>query len=349
MKILYVGFNELYHTADKVYLRGLRSNGVEVVECFLPERGIKRYVRLLSCFLRHRRSVDCFIVGYASPQAVVLLRLLTFKKIIYNAVSSEYERMVVSRGLAKPFSVKGFHYWLLDFQASHCASLVMLESQHQVDYFRSLFKISAKKCLLAWTGVDERIFYFDDKVAKFSQFTVIFRGRLLPESGAEVVVRAAKKLENQEIKFLMVANGFWLKKIQALVDELKPTNLKLITEHLSDEELRVLMQQSHLSLGQLSDHPRLERTVPHKAYESLALKLPYLTGRNPAIMELLKEGETCLACKPADADDLVKKIIWAKDHEAELTAIAERGYELYRASLTAQALAGRLLKKVTER
>ena len=349
MKILYVGFNELYHTADKVYLNGLRSNGVEVVECFLPVRGVKRYLSLLNCFLRHRRSIGCLVVGYASPQAVVFLRLFTFKKIIYNAVSSEYERMVVSRGLAKPFSLKGFYYWLLDFQASHCASLVMLESQHQVDYFRSLFKISAKKCLLAWTGVDERIFYFDDKVAKFSQFTVIFRGRLLPESGAEVVVQTAKKLENQGVTLIMVANGFWLKKIQALVDELKPVNLKLITERLSDDALRILMQQSHLSLGQLSNHPRVQQTIPHKAYESLALKLPYLTGRNPAIMELLKEGETCLACNPADADDLAKKISWAKDHPTESAVIARRGYELYRSTLTAHALAGRLLKKIRER
>ncbi|OGY51288.1 MAG: hypothetical protein A3J59_02350 [Candidatus Buchananbacteria bacterium RIFCSPHIGHO2_02_FULL_56_16] len=349
MKILYVGFNELYHTADKVYLHGLHSNGVDVIECFLVERGVKRYTRLLRCFLQHRRSVDWFVVGYASPQAVVFLRLLTFKKIIYNAVSSEYERMVVSRGLAKPFSLKGFYYWLLDFQASHCASLLMLESQHQIDYFRSLFKISAKKCFLAWTGVDGRIFYFDEKVAKFSQFTVIFRGRLLPESGAEVVVRAAKKLEGQGVKFLMVANGFWLKKIQALIDELKPANLTFYTEHLDDGELRLLMQQSNVSLGQLSNHPRLERTVPHKAYESLALKLPYLTGRNPAIMELLKEGETCLACNPADADDLAKKISWAKDHPTESAVIAQRGYELYRSTLTAQALASRLFKKVTER
>ena len=349
MKLLYVGLGELYHTADRVYITGMRENGAEVVEDFSPQRGIGRYTSLLRSWLRNRKYLDCVVVGYASPQAVVFLRLLTMKRIIYNAVSSEYERMVVSRGLAKPLSIKGFYYWLLDFFASHCASLVMLESQHQIDYFCQLFKVSKKKCLLAWTGVDDRVFYYDKKIANFSQFTVMFRGRLLPESGAENVVAAAKKLENDGVQFIMVANGFWLTKIQVLIGQLKPTNLRLITEHLSDDELRTLMQQSHLSLGQLSNHPRVWRTIPHKAYESLALKLPYLTARNPAVMELLTEDQTCLACNPADPADLAEKIRWAKNNSEKITAVAENGYRLLQQQLTPKMLASNLLTHITRR
>lgn len=348
MKILYLGFNELHHTIDNVYINGLRENRVEVINYFFSDSGFSRYFKVLKCFWRNQKKIDAIIIGYASPQIVVWLRFFTFKKIIYNAISSEYERMIVSRQVAKSFSPKGFYYWLLDFLASHSASLIMLESQHQINYFSQLFWVSKQKCFLAWTGVNDKIFYYDKKLAKFSQFTVIFRGRLLPESGAEYVVEAAKKLEGQDVKIIMVSSGFALNKIKSLIDKLQPTNLELITDRLSDEQLRIIMQRSHLSLGQLSNHPRLGRTIPHKAYESLALALPYLTGRNLAVMELLKDGETCLTCNQADAASLAQKIVWAKNHSTELIQIGNNGYKLYFKKLTAQKLASQLLNQINK-
>ena len=169
---------------------------------------------------------------------------------------------------------------------------------------------------------------------------------MLPEAGAEYAVRAAKILEKEDIKVVMHANDQELPKIKKLIDELRPANFQLITEFLSDIDLRNLMQKCHLSLGQLSGHPRLQRTIPHKAYESLALRLPYLTADNKGVMELLKPGENCLVCRPADPQSLAEQILWAKAHPYELEQIAENGYRLYQEKLTAKTLAGELLKVI---
>lgn len=292
------------------------------------------------------KSADFIFVGYDSPKLVSIARIFTRKKIIYNALCSVYERLIVSRNLAPKFSLRACYYWLLDFFAVNSANLVMLESDGQINYFKDLFFAPEKKLIRAWTGVDENNFFYDPSLKKFDKFTVIFRGALMPESGAEFVIRAAKLLEGEDINFIMQSGGLELKKIKKTVEDLNPKNLKLKYDFISNEELRVLMQKCHLSLGQLSDHDRLKRTIPHKCYEALALRLPYLTASNNGVMELLIPEKTCLVCKSADEKSLARAILWAKDHPAEIEAIAQSGYDFYQENLKPTILAANLLSRI---
>ncbi|MFA4872444.1 MAG: glycosyltransferase family 4 protein [Patescibacteria group bacterium] len=346
MTMLYIGFAQPHTSIDGVYLRGLRENGIEVIDYFFPQKSLARYWQILSAYFKQRHSVDIICAGYASPHVVIWLRLWSRKKIVYNALCSEYERKIISRNLASTHSVKAIYYWLLDILACWCADLIMVESAHQKAFFEKKFHVPGGKLMVAWTGTDDKKFHFDPQSKKFDDFTVLFRGRLLPEAGGDIVVKAAKILEGKGIKVLMLANGIELEKIQKLIHELQPQNLELKTEYLTEDELIALMLRCHVSLGQLSSHERLERTIPHKAYESLCLRLPYLTARNPAIIEIVKEGETCIACNPDDPEDLAEKILWFRDHPKEREEIAERGYRLYHERFTPQALAAALLNEL---
>lgn len=345
MNIFYVSFSKLEYSVNAVYIKGLEQNGATVFRVYLKGKSWSSYLKALREYWRRRKGVDFILVGYDSPQLAVWLNLFSRKKIIYNTLCSVYERFIVSRAAASRWSLKSFYYWLIDFLGGYASDLVMLESHEQIKYFHKLFGVNPRKCIRAWTGTDEDKFFYDSAIPKADTFTVIFRGGLLPESGAEFAVKAAKILENEPIKFVMHANDQELPKIEKLISELQPKNFELITEFLSDEKLRTLMQKSHLSLGQLSKHPRLTRTIPHKCYESLALGLPYLTASNKGVLELLETGKTCLTCEPASAESLARQILWAKNHPAELAQIAKNGYRLYQEKLTSKTLAGKLLKE----
>lgn len=345
MKIFYLSCSKLSHSVNAVYIKGLQQNGV-IVSAFQVSKRLNGYLTAAR-YLKDSKGADLVMVGYDSPGLVTFFKLLTGKKVVYNALCSVYERLIVSRALAGPFSLKAAYYWFLDFLASHSADLIMVETDAQIIYFKKLFGIPKKKLFRAWTGVDEEKFYFDPTIEKFPEFTVVFRGALLPESGWEYVVRAAKKLEAWPIQFSMLIGGQELSKAKKLIEELKPRNLKFITEFLSDKDLRELMQRCHLSLGQLSDHLRSQRTIPHKCYESLAMKLPYLTASNQGVLELLKDGETCIVCESINAESLAQKILWARSHLQELEQIAENGYRLFKKNLTAKSLAGILIAKLT--
>lgn len=328
-----------------VCIKGLRENGVKV-ETFRVSPGIIGYLKVLS-FLRNNRSdSDHIFIGFDSPLLAIFLRPFFRKKIIYIAFRSLYEGLIVSRELASPFSVKAIYYWLLDFAAVHFADLTVVESDNQTEYFKKIFKVNKGKIFKNWIGVDEDKFFYDPEISKNNKFTVLFRGALQLETGAEYAVRAAKLLEGQDVQFIMHVGGQLAGKIEDLINELRPNNLQYFFDFLPVQELRKLMGRCHVSLGQLSQHDRLQRTIPHKAYESLAMKLPYLTASNKGILELLRDGETCITCKSADHESLAEKILWTRNNYPIAQKIAENGYKLYQTKLKSNILAKNLLNRL---
>lgn len=346
MRILYLSYSRLENSVNAVYLRGLQQNGTTVLAYQIDRRGLAGYCQALR-YGRINQAVDWVMIGYESPELVVLAKLFSRQPIIFNALCSTYERIVLARGLANRFSLKTLYYWLLDWLAVHCANLVMLESNQQLAYWQKLFRVTPAKLFRAWTGVDEGRFFYDPAVAKLPRFTVVFRGYLIPESGAEYLVEAAQYLRPEPIDIIMLANGPTLAQLQQRGAALGLTNLQFVTGYQASARLRRIMQQCHLSIGQLSAHARLTRTIPHKCYEALALGLPYLTAANAGVLELLTPGENCLTCRPADPCDLAERISWAKNHPVELARIAQQGRQLFQDRLTAKHLARALLNRLS--
>lgn len=341
--ILYLSRSRLDNFANSIYLKGLSELGCQVEAHYIEKSWTGRSKALKRVL---RGKFDFLMIGYDSPWLVIGCRLFTRKKIVYDAILPAYERLITSRNLAGRWSAKGAYYWLIDFLAYHFADLVLLETDHQINFVSRFYLVGKKKLFRAWTGVDGDNFFYDPSVPKFPAFTVLFRGAFMPEAGTEHAIRAAKILEDQGIRFIIIGGGILLGEIRELVEELKPTNLELITDFLPYRKLRETMQKCHLSLGQLSDHSRLARTIPNKAYESLAMKLPYLTAANFGILELLMPNETCFTCVPADARSLVDKILWAKNNYSLAEKVAENGYQLYQNKLRSAVLTKNLLDRI---
>lgn len=338
MKFCYINSNNSY-PQDKHIIDGLRENGHDVLELNEKKHGFNKHIHIAKCFRRKEYSCDAIIVGFTSPLFVHTLRCISNKKIIFNAALSQYEANIISRGLQGPRSLAALKWRIIDFISFHLASFVLLESAAQIDFVHKFFLVPRKKLVRSWTGVDEKEFFYDPGIKKNQEFTVLFRGRFLPESGILTVIETAKKLENKNIRFLIIGHGFMYREVNALMEKLKPKNIEMISKTLPVSELRNHMLSCHISLGQLADHPRLSRTLPCKLFESLALKLPYLTGRNTGVLELLKEDDNCIAVEPGNSNELAEKILFLKNNPNILEKIAEQGYKLYKKNLTSQQLA----------
>ncbi len=338
MKFFYINTGNSY-PPNKHLIDGLRENGHEVFELNETGQGLGKYARVAKSYRANGRFCDVVIVGYPAPVFVPLMRLISLKKVVFNAVSSQYESNIISRGSFKPQLLNALKWWLVDFVSFHLSSKVLLESNAQVDFVHKFFLVPKKKLVHAWMGVDEKEFFYDPSIKKRNTFTVLFRGRFLPESGIQTVIESAKKLESSGIKFLIIGHGFMHLEVSALMAKLAPTNIEMINEKIPSRELREQMLSCHISLGQMADHPRLARTLPCKLFETLALKLPYLTGRNAGVLELLKEDETCFAVEPNDVGDLAQKILFLKDRPELLEKVSGKGYQLYKEKLTSKYLA----------
>lgn len=338
MKFLYISTGNKY-PPDKHLIDGLKENGHNVFELTENKQGLFKYTTFTHDFLKNKYSFDCIIVGYGLSFFVPIVRFISLKKIIFNAVSSHYEANIISRSTDGPWSLVALKWWLIDFISFNLSSLVLLESNAQINFIHKTFLISKKKLIKSWMGVDEEVFFKDSNIEKEKEFTVLFRGRFLPESGILTVIETAKKLEDKDIKFRIIGEGFMYKEVNSLMNKLKPGNIDFINKPLPTVELREKMLSCNISLGQLAIHDRLLRTIPAKLYESLALGLPYLTGRNKGVLELLSDGENCITVEPGNSDDLAEKILYLKNNPEIFQKVADKGYNLYKEKLTSKQLA----------
>jgi glycosyltransferase involved in cell wall biosynthesis len=113
---------------------------------------------------------------------------------------------------------------------------------------------------------------------------------------------------------------------------------------MESNDLRRIMLSSHVSLGQFENNDRLNRTIPHKAGESLALKLPYITGRSDGISELLVDGKSCLMVNLADHHDLANKIMVLRNDPSLARNLVDNGYVVYEKFLTPKVIGGELVR-----
>ena len=344
--VLYFGITDENYSRNKVYIEGLRRNGFTVKLCIDKSSGLRKYWRLFKKHWSVRKSYDVMVVSYSSYIIVPFARLITRKPVIFDALCSFYESEIISRDAFKgnPFRIPFVRS--VDWMATHFAHHVLVETDRQKQYFIDELGVRPEKLVTVYTGVDDSAFYIDQKVEKSREFTVLFRGRIMIEAGVTHILEAAKLLEDEDIRFLIIGFG-WneaLRRFQESFSGLNLKKLEYIGTQIPIDALRSSMLKCHVSLGQFEDNERLKRTIPHKAFESLAMKLPYLTARAEGVMEILKDGVNCLMVNPADPVDLAKKIKMLRDDRALADKLNESGYKLYLERFTPEKIVEPIIK-----
>ncbi len=348
MKICWFGTYNSDWGRSQIYMQGLRMARVEILECQSVAKGIYKYLEL---FRKHKEisgQYEAMVVGYPGHAVVWFAKLISPKPVIFDALCTMYEGVVLSRGSKGFLGLKSLYVRFVDWLAVRCADVVLVESEAQKKYFEQRFGQSAKYRVV-YTGANDAVFHPDLNVIKNEQFTVLFRGKFLPEAGIEYIIESAKILEGQGVNFLIIGNGWQEKLIKAQVENYKLKNLELITENLPNGDLVGRMNECHVSLGQFADHERLERTIPHKCFESLAIGLPYLTAQMNGVAEILKDGESSFFCRPADAQDLADKILYLKNNPTVAKRIGERGRVVYEERFTPFKLAQNILEIISHK
>jgi glycosyltransferase involved in cell wall biosynthesis len=195
------------------------------------------------------------------------------------------------------------------------------------------------KTEVIYTGVDESDFKPRINVhsTRDEYFRVIFRGKYNDEAGLEVLAEATRILKSEKIKFLI------LSKIRdsSLIFS---ANTQIIEDYFPNKsDIASLLAECDLSLGQLSSHDRLKRTIPHKAFESAYLGIPYLTARNPGILEIFEEGIEVFCFEPGSPISLAKQIRYLRENRQLLKVSSENLRTRYIGNFTQAKLSEKLL------
>ena len=197
----------------------------------------------------------------------------------------------------------------------HSADLVLVESILQWNRTRKFFLLSRKKVQISYTGLDESQFknsidfhgtesellsqLRENIEEKAKSLVVLFRGKVNRESGFETICEAAKILSN-EATFIFILGE----------RDLVPRDLKNVIRlsHVSPHEMMEIYGIAQVAVGQISEHPRLKYTIPHKAFEAGYFKKAYVTSGSRGIKEIYKE-ESAIYLSNSNPESLAEAIL----------------------------------------
>ncbi|MBI5765895.1 glycosyltransferase family 4 protein [Candidatus Falkowbacteria bacterium] len=342
MKICYFGKYNPEYSRNRILLSGLKENGVEVIECRTEKSGAAKYFDLIKKHWKIRNNYEVMIVGFPGNQAVVLAKFLTKKPIIFDAFLSFYDSMVFDRQVCRPNDLKAKYFWLLDWLPCQLADKILLDTNAHINYFIKTFKINRAKFYRVPVGTEELFFYPENLSKTTDSFLVHFHGYFLPLHGLEYIIRAAKILEKENIKFNIIGRGKKYEAVIKLAGELKLNNVNFINP-VPYEKLRPYINQADLCLGIFGNTAKTKMVVPNKIYEYLACKKPIITTDTSAIGEFFKNGDELILCRSADSDDLAQKILALKNNPALREKIAINGFNLYQKKFRSQIIAADLI------
>lgn len=299
--VCYLGMYASVFSRNKIYINGLRAHGVEVIECRDDSPGLRKYWRLWRKHRALRASYDVLVIGYLEHMLVPFAKLISSRPIVADMLGSLADAEQHSH---RPSSWRILKDTIIDWLAVTFADVVLLESKAQKAYFVAQFG-NREKFKVLYTGVDESVLFCPPGV-HHEKNMVLFRGRITPEAGIFHILKAAELLRTRkDIQFRIIGTHYRLAEpVKEMIHELNLTNVEFINEYLPDDVLREKMCEAQVMLGQFESNPRLDRTIPHKAFEAMYMGLPFITAQSPAAAELLTDGESCLFVRRADPADL---------------------------------------------
>jgi glycosyltransferase involved in cell wall biosynthesis len=333
MTILYFGIYNPNYSRNRVLIKGLKENGVDVLECNVPYRSWVSYSKLLLKYFLIKKEFDAMIVGFPGQEVMLLARLLTFrfgskqakKPIIFDVFTSHYGGYILDRKKFSKKSLRAKWYKWLDKKSVELSDVSLLDTNAHIDFFVKEFGLPREKFKRIFVGTDSGVFYPREIKKTTDKFLVHFHGNFIPLQGVSYIIQAAKLLENENVEFNIIGRGQTYKRDCELAEKLKIKNINFI-EPVSYSKLSDYINSADIALGIFGNTLKTNLVIPNKIYEAIACAKPVITADTPAVRELLKDGENVLLCRNANPEDLAKKILLFKHNPEFLHQVGQKGY-----------------------
>lgn len=345
LTVCYFGFYDPNFSRNAVYLAGLKKQGFKILQCHSNKRFGLNFIDLFTKHRALKNDYDVMILGFPGHSLVPLAQLISRKPVILDALCSQFEAAYISRKMFPRWHPFIVWKYFVDWLAFKLSDLILVESAQQKAFLMKQFSVEESKVEVLPTGVDERHFY-PVEAEKRDIFSVLFRGKFLPEAGIKYILEAAKLLANQPIEFVIIGNGYEKKLVEVWLEKHRLPNIRWIKSQVPYHILRQEISQADIMLGQFGNNERLERTIPHKAYEAMAMKKAYLTGNTSANKEIFIHRQSAYLIPLADSQTLADAIMFLLENDELRNSMAQEAQHQYEANYSVEKLGEKLIQVI---
>jgi glycosyltransferase involved in cell wall biosynthesis len=333
MRVVVWGTYDTGKPRIRIFLRGLKESGVEVIECHkevwgrvddksqvrgllnkfrLLFRWLLAYPLLIFRYLQLPRH-DVVLIGYMGHLDVLVLRPFASIRgvpVVWDAFLSLYNTVVEDRRMISERNPLARLLWLWEWLACQVADRVVLDTRAHADYFVATFHLPRKKTESVFVGAEPEAFPIASERPTMADVEpiVLFYGQFIPLHGIETIILSARAARDEPIAWVIIGSGQDAERVQGLIDEDPIPRLKWIP-WVNYLELTHWISRSAICLGIFGDTDKAARVIPNKAFQILMSGKPLVTRDSAAIRELVEPGQPGIwLVPPADPDALMRAV-----------------------------------------
>ena len=367
MNICFFGTYDKTFTSNLIVKKGLIINGVKVTEVNahtpISKMNSKEDVTTLQLLLRimkkwhivtevirhwsNLRGCDWIYVGYPGHFDVLfayMIKILLKKKLVFNPLVVFYTGFVHDQGI---LSEKSLIAMLLKFGERLIYGMcdaVIADTALQAQHLHQLFSIPLDKIKVVAIGADDDVYKNMPKPSTLHSFNIVYYGLYAPLHGVEHIIRAAKKCERiNPIRFLMIGKGNTYIKARKLATSLKSRNITFYPDMTEANAFNTL-SLADIFLGFLQKHPSVDRIIPNKVYQGLAMGKAVISGDTPVMREVFTHKKNVYLCKLSNADDLASSILELYRNRKLTQKIAQNGYTIFKEKFTPKIIGKNIIQ-----
>jgi glycosyltransferase involved in cell wall biosynthesis len=354
MRLCFFGAYDPEYPRNTVIKKGLRLNGAEVSECWLPPKYKfwLRYPLLASRYLCSYTRHKVFFIPEFCQKDVPLAKILSLfssKKVVFDPLAGRFETKIID------WKRKPLNSWQarlnlkIDYWAFRLSDVILADTQAHKDYFCQKYRLPSNKVEVLPVGFDDDLFRPSAAAEIENLFTVLFFGSFLPLHGVDCILGAANIVSSIEpsIQFRLVGSGQTLLLAKNLASQLGLSNV-VFEDWLPLSELPQKIASSDICLGIFGRTEKARRVVPHKIFQAMGMGKPVITGQTPAVEEFFSHRENIFLIQESRSDLLAEAILELKRDKDLRERIADRGCELVSQKFSPEAI-GRSLIKIMEK
>jgi len=293
-EIIFLSFVEATYSRTSTLLAFQSKNYVKSFNAISPK--FQFMIRDLLNLRGQIKRDAIVVIGSPSHKTTLFARIILKNKVVLDA-GWPLSDGVISRGLNMKTMPKFLKSLFIDFVSFQAAGKILVESRAQAKRVHRLFLVPKRKIIVSLTGLNEEAFQgmtesselIKNLRARVSSLnlplTILFRGKLNNESGINLIMTAANLLSN-EATFLILSGG------EGKLFN-KPANC-IEVSNVTNKEMREIYEISDIVIGQVSNHPRLGYTIPHKAFEAAYFSKCYITAKSSGVGEIFDSNSAVM-------------------------------------------------------
>lgn len=281
------------------------------------------------------RGKDFYFVSYMGHFLVIFMRFFTQKPIVFDFYLSIFDMMCNDRKVYSPKSLLGKLTYAIEKKSLEKADYVIVDTNKLIETLSGMYGIEKTKFVRVPLTINEEN-VFPKEVERYKEnFTVLYVGSYIPLHGTEVIIEAAKILQDrgEDISILMIGQGPDHAKCQALVEKYHLKNVAF-KGFMSLEELNYYYNATDINLGLFNNGERANAVVLNKTNDSFRVGKPHLTLETDAMKEAFIDNEDIFYVKDTHPQTLAQRIIEIKNNPDLVKKVGQNALKSYEEKLS---------------